>query len=225
MTHVWPSIRPALRSLLTVLALTGPLMERVAAQQLDVNRFVVPTDRDEALFLVNFAEYAGWDLWPSKDAQLDAIQDYARIWMPVVAHYEERAAVAQLHPEVKKILGNLRAFLAANQTYGSSARRFETDSQDRVQEKAGKMGETLTEETLRLLLEKALGTPSSFEAQRRVTARRVFDATSDAVKAKTQVDADLPRWHSQQRLNLQALQQSHFESARLGVAVLKVSHS
>ena len=195
------------------------------ALAIDVNQFEVPTDRDETLFLVNWVEHIGWDLWPGEQASLADLQSWADAWHPHVVAFQERARLAGLHSELQNLLNNLRSFVEANQRYCTLAPQVPGMIDAETSRKRDQLASNMVEGVAELLLERLLGTPQSQQQAKVRVARRVFETSKDAVNFKLEAGQTAASWNASQRRDLALLRQDHESAARLSVAVMKVSRA
>lgn len=197
----------------------------VVVLAVDVNQFEVPKDRDETLFLVNWVEHIGWDLWPGEQASLAELQGWASLWHPQVAMFQERARVAGLHPELQNMLNHLRAFIEANQQYCTTAPKVPGMIDAQVQERNIKLQQEMVEGVATLVLEKFFGTAESERNAKSDVANQVVRRAGEALQFKLEAGQTAASWNAAQRRDLATMHRDHEADARLSVATMRVTRN
>lgn len=201
--HIIALIKSALNGLMGFVCVCFVAPASVSSQNLDINKFVVPPDRDEALFLVNLIEYIAWDCWPGETATVDELQGWTDQWKSNLVRLKAQATVTNQPLAVQELMGYVVASMNEVDTFCKSA----PDQRKRIREiaesKRWEVIDTLYEETITAVLERLFGDSQSLNEQRKNTAKNLFKKSKAGIQAAGTEEEQFEHW---KQMNLEAIQ-------------------
>ena len=178
---------------------------RALSQDLDINKFVVPTDRDEALFLVNFVEYIAWDCWPGETAAIEDLQSWVDDFKSTLIRMRARATAENQPVAVQELMGHVIASMNEIDRFCKAAPDQKRRIREATESKRQEVIETLAEETINAIFERLGGNSQSLNDQRKRTSKNLLEKSKAGIRAAQTEEEQFEVW---KRANIEAIQAS-----------------